>query len=104
FALMHQRFRGKGLYILDEPEAALSPMRQLQLLTRLHELVKMDSQFVIATHSPILLAYPHARILSLDEHGFSETAYRETEHFRVTRRFFDNPEQTLARYLGEEAG
>lgn len=104
FALMHERFRGNGLYILDEPEAALSPMRQLQLLSRLHELVKMKSQFVIATHSPILLAYPHARILMLGDHGYAETPYRETEHFRVTRRFFDNPEQTLAQYLGEEPG
>jgi predicted ATPase len=104
FALMHERFRGNGLYVLDEPEAALSPMRQLQLLRRLHELVKLESQFVIATHSPMLLAYPNARILTLDDNGFAETAYRETEHYRVTRRFFDAPEQTLTRYLEEEPG
>jgi predicted ATPase len=78
-------------------------MRQLELLRRLHELVKLESQFVIATHSPMLLAYPNARILMLDHHGFSETTYRETEHFRVTRRFFEAPEETLARYLKEEA-
>lgn len=102
FALMHERFHGNGLYILDEPEAALSPMRQLQLLRRMHQLVKLESQFVIATHSPMLLAYPNARILMLDDQGFRETTYRDTEHFRVTRRFFDNPEQTLAWYLAEE--
>jgi predicted ATPase len=102
FALMHKRMRGNGLYILDEPEAALSPMRQLQMLSRLHELVRLQSQFVIATHSPILLAYPQARILVLDENGYAETSYRETEHFRITRRFFDNPEGTLAQYLGEK--
>jgi predicted ATPase len=99
FALTHTRLRGNGFYILDEPEAALSPMRQLQLLGRLHELVRLQSQFLIATHSPILLAYPHARILVLDDNGYAETDYRDTEHFRITRRFFDNPEGTLEEYL-----
>jgi predicted ATPase len=104
FALMHERFRGNGLYILDEPEAALSPVRQLQLLRRMHELVKLESQFVIATHSPMLLAYPNARILLLDDNGFQETTYRETEHYKTMRRFFDATEVTLQRYLDEEAG
>ena len=104
FALMHGRFRGNGLYVLDEPEAALSPMRQLQLLRRMDELVKLESQFLIATHSPMLLAYPSARILLLDDAGFREVAYRDTEHYKTTRRFFDAPEQTLRRYLDEEPG
>ena len=66
-ALMNHRFRGQGLYILDEPEAALSPNRQLRILRRMRELVLQESQFIVATHSPILLAYPNAKILLLDQ-------------------------------------
>jgi predicted ATPase len=94
-ALILERFRGKGLYFLDEPEAALSPSRQLALLSRLHDLVEDASQFVIATHSPIVMAYPHARILHLSEAGIAEVAYRDTEHFRVTRRFLADPARML---------
>lgn len=65
------RFSGQGLYILDEPEAALSPMRQLSMLIRMHELVEQGSQFVIATHSPILMAYPESTIYSLTQEGFT---------------------------------
>jgi predicted ATPase len=91
---MH-RFRGKGLYILDEPEAALSPKRQLALLRRLRQLVQQDSQFIIATHSPILLAYPNARILVLDEQGYRATPYQETEHYRISKSFLDDPSAGL---------
>ena len=82
FALVMRRFRGKGLYILDEPEAALSPKRQLMMLRRMRQLVHQDSQFIVATHSPILLAYPNARIFVLSEQGYAATEYLQTEHYR----------------------
>src|SRR5688572_20141665 len=88
-ALVQNRFRGNGLYVLDEPEAALSPVRQMALLSRLHELVLARSQFIIATHSPILLAFPHAAIYELSPDGARLTTYEETEHFRVTRDFLN---------------
>ncbi len=71
FSLFMNRFSGQGLYILDEPEAALSPMRQLSMLIRMHELAEQGSQFVIATHSPILMAYPESTIYSLTQEGFT---------------------------------
>lgn len=94
-ALMTERFGGKGIYILDEPEAALSPQRQLAVLARMHDLVLDDSQFIIATHSPILMAYPEARIYHCGANGLSEVAYEETEHFRITRDFLANPRRML---------
>ena len=97
FALIMHRFRGSGLYLLDEPEAALSPSRQLQLLRRMRELVLQDSQFIIATHSPILLAYPNARILALDPEGYREKSYIETDHYKVTKAFLDDPEEAIRR-------
>lgn len=98
--LMH-RFGGKGVYILDEPEAALSPTRQLALLRRLHELVLDDSQFIIATHSPILMSYPHAKILLVEE-GYREIPYTETEHFQVMKDFMACPERTLQYILDSD--
>ena len=98
-SLVKHRFWANGLYVLDEPEAALSPQRQLALLTAMHELVREGCQFIIATHSPILLAYPRARILHLSERGIVETAYEETEHFALTRDFLVNRERYLARLL-----
>jgi predicted ATPase len=100
-SLMQHRFGGHGLYILDEPEAALSPTRQLALLARLHQLVQANSQFIIATHSPILMAYPEADILQITEDGLQRAAYRDTEHDIVTRAFLDNPQRQLDRVLGE---
>jgi predicted ATPase len=94
FALFDNRFRGDGLYILDEPEAALSPQRQLSFLARLHELVLARSQFIIATHSPILLGYPDAWIYQASERGLDRVDYEETEHFQVTRNFL-NRRQTF---------
>ena len=94
-ALMTERFGGQGMYILDEPEAALSPQRQLAVLSRIHDLVLDDSQFIIATHSPILMAYPDACIYLCSKDGVSEVAYEETEHFQVTRDFLANPERML---------
>lgn len=95
FALFMNRLGGDGLYILDEPEAALSPTRQLAFLSRLHELVRAGSQFLIATHSPILMAYPDAAIYLLDNGAPNLIAYRETEHYRVTRNFLTRTGQML---------
>ena len=93
-ALAMNRFGGQGLYILDEPEAALSPQRQLSLLSIINELVEdRASQFVIATHSPILMAYPNALIYRLGAHGIDRVAYEDTEHYRITRDFLSSPER-----------
>jgi predicted ATPase len=103
FALFRNRFRDHGLYLMDEPEAALSPKRQLQFLTLLHDFVRRGGQFVIATHSPIILSYPQARIYSLDVEGVREVAYTDTEHYRVAQGFFSNPKRSLAVLLAEKA-
>ena len=93
-ALATHRFRGHGLYILDEPEAALSPRRQLALLAIMNEHVEeRSSQFVIATHSPILMAYPNALIYRLGPTGIERVAYEETEHYTITRDFLSSPER-----------
>jgi predicted ATPase len=93
-ALAMHRFGGDGLYILDEPEAALSPQRQLTLLSIVNNLVEdRASQFVIATHSPILIAYPEALIYRLAPNGIERVAYEDTEHFRITRDFLNSPER-----------
>src|SRR6185369_1554689 len=78
-AMLSTRLRGNGLYLLDEPEAALSPMRQLTMLTVLHRLVGAGAQLIIATHSPILLAYPNATILQFGEHPVAQIAFDETD-------------------------
>lgn len=96
-SLLTYRFGGKGLYILDEPEAALSPTRQLALLRKLHELVMDDSQFIIATHSPIIMSYPNSTIYSLDD-DYKKIEYQETEHYRVMKDFINNPVGML-RYI-----
>lgn len=92
-ALLMNRFSGNGFYILDEPEAALSPTRQMAALARIHQLVEQGAQFVISTHSPILMAYPDAWIYSLDAvdaGGITRVSYKETEHYQVTRDFLNN--------------
>jgi predicted ATPase len=94
-ALMLERFGAQGLYILDEPEAALSPQRQLAVLSRMHDLVLDQSQFIIATHSPILMAYPDACIYRCDSEGLTQVAYQDTDHFKVTREFLANPQRML---------
>lgn len=93
-ALMLNRFRGSGLYLLDEPEAALSPSRQMTLLARMHSLVQGGSQFIIATHSPMLMAYPNAQILLLDG-GIKPVDYKQTEHYQITRSFLEAPDRML---------
>jgi predicted ATPase len=97
-ALFEHRFED-GFYLLDEPEAALSPQRQLAFLRILHQLTAPRiAQFVIATHSPILLAFPGATVLSLDEGAIREVSYEETAHFRLTRDFLAAPDRYF-RYL-----
>jgi predicted ATPase len=100
-ALVQNRFFGHGLYILDEPEAALSPLRQLTLIAEISRLVKDDSQFIISTHSPILLAFPDACVYELTNDGIRQTAYRDTEHYSVAKQFLDSPERML-KYLLED--
>jgi predicted ATPase len=94
-ALMMNRFGGQGLYILDEPEAALSPQRQLAALKLIHDLVHRDSQFIVATHSPILMAYPDAWIYDCSSDGVQRIDYRDTEHYRVMHDFIVNPQRML---------
>lgn len=94
-ALLINRFGGNGLYILDEPEAALSPIRQMAMISRMHELVKAKSQFIIATHSPIILSYPNATIYQLGVDGVQPIKYKETEHYQVTRDFLNCPAKML---------
>ena len=89
-ALLVHKFRDRGLYLLDEPEAALSPTRQMAALVAIDQLVRQGSQFIIATHSPILLAYPRAKIIQFDEDGIHETAFEDTEHYAVTRDFLNH--------------
>jgi len=101
-ALVLHRFGGRGLYILDEPEAALSPGRQLAVLRRMHQLVEDDSQFIVATHSPILMAYPGAKVLQLDAAGYREVRYEDTEHYAVTREFLANPARMLAQLFAAD--
>jgi|SRR5690349_19287921 predicted ATPase len=94
-ALMMNRFGGHGLYLLDEPEAALSPQRQLAVLSRVHDLVQEESQFVIATHSPILMAYPDSCIYSFSRQGVEKVDYYQTEHYLVMRDFLAHPKRML---------
>jgi predicted ATPase len=98
-ALLENRFGRKGFYVLDDPEAALSPRRQLTMLAVLRNLLEDNEeiQFLIATHSPILLAYPGAQILSFDDGAIHEIAYRETSAYQVVARFVSRPEV----YLGQ---
>jgi len=93
--LLNDRFGGHGLYLLDEPEAALSPARQLALLVRLHDLVEQGAQFIIATHSPIIMAFPNATILQLTEGGIRRVKYTDTEHYTITRMFLNDHERML---------
>jgi predicted ATPase len=101
-SLAVNRFRSDGLYILDEPEAALSLRGNLALMRRMHELTADGSQFVISTHSPILLGYPEARILVLSEEGITETRYQETEQYELTRSFLDDRDRFLHHLFADD--
>jgi len=95
FSLFLHRLYGHWIYLFNEPEAALSPQRQLTFLVRMHELIGQKSQFIIATHSPILLAYPHAKIIQITETGFEEIAFKKTAHYEIYKNFLNNPEYML---------
>ena len=99
FAVMMHRFGGHGFYVLDEPEAALSPSRQLAMISRIHQLVGMRSQLVIATHSPILMAYPNSRIYQIGANSLERVSWQDTEHYIVAKRFLNDPEKQLSRLL-----
>lgn len=100
-ALVLHRLGGQGLYLFDEPEAALSPTRQMSFLAAMHGLVEQGSQFIIATHSPILLGYPDATIYLFTDRAISQVPYKETEHYMITRSFLNNPEGMLRELLSE---
>jgi predicted ATPase len=101
-AVLLNKLRGNGIYLMDEPEAALSPNRQLAALSAIHQLVEEHSQFIIATHSPILLSYPHAKIFQFDRSGVSEVAFEDTEHFAVTKDFLNNYPRRLEQLLCDD--
>lgn len=97
------RFRGRSLFLLDEPEAALSPTRQLTFLRIIHELVSDgNAQFIIATHSPILLGYPNCDIFSFDHHPIQKVDYEMTEHYQITKYFLQNREKMLEELFQKE--
>ncbi|MCC7123759.1 MAG: AAA family ATPase [Acidobacteria bacterium] len=101
-ALFNNRFE-QGVYLLDEPEAALSPQRQLSFLRIVHDMAAPGhAQFIIATHSPILLAYPGATIFSLDGDTIERVQYQETKHFLITRDFLSGPERFFKHLFGKE--
>lgn len=102
-ALVQHRFRGNGLYILDEPESALSPLRQLTLLAEINRLVAQKAQFIIATHSPILLAYPGAFIYQIHADGMDAVKYEDCGHYQLTKQFLENPKQFMAHLFQDDA-
>jgi predicted ATPase len=95
FATFMNKFKGNGLYILDEPEAALSPMRQMAMISRIDDLVQQHSQFIIATHSPIIIGYPNAIILQISSNGIDVVEYEKTEHYIVMKEFINNRKKML---------
>ncbi len=101
-ALVENRFGGQGLYILDEPEAAMSPRGIIRLMQNMDELVRKDSQFIIATHSPMLLTFPGAEIYQIREEGIDSVRFQDTDHYRTTVRFLQNPESAVDEILGRE--
>lgn len=101
-SLLQHRMGGNGLYFLDEPEAALSPSRQFSMLTRVNQLCQADSQFIIATHSPIIMAYPEAYIYLISENEIKEVQYKDTEHYQLTKYFLDNPDKVLKEVINDK--
>ena len=102
-SLFSNRMNAKGIYILDEPEAALSPQRQLALLAIINELEKTgQAQFFVATHSPLLMAYPNAQLLHIDDGEIVEKNYKATTHFQVMARFFANPDDYIRAFLRQD--
>ena len=101
-ALVENRFGGQGLYILDEPEAAMSPRGIIRLMQNMDELVRKDSQFIIATHSPMLMAFPDAEVYQIKENGIDSVRFQDTDHYRTAVRFLQNPESAVDEILGRE--
>jgi predicted ATPase len=101
FSILQHRLGAEGVYVFDEPEAALSPSRQMSVLTLMHDLVRDHSQFVISTHSPILMAYPHSYIYLLTEKGIKRVNYEDTDHYRITRDFLNRHEKMMHYLLSE---
>lgn len=95
-------FMGNGLYIFDEPEAALSPTGILKLISLIHNLENKNSQFIISTHSPMLLAYPNALIYEITGNGITPVKYNETMHYTLTRRFLEKPDEMLNLLLDKD--
>ncbi len=102
-ALAENRFGGKGLYILAEPEAALSPRGIIRLMQKMDELVQDDSQFIVSTHSPMLLCFPDAEICRITDRGIDSVRFQVTDHYRTTVRFLQNSESAVAEILGRPA-
>lgn len=100
--LLVERFAPRGLYLLDEPEAALSVHGQLQFLVRLHDLVEQGCQFVIATHSPLLMAYPDAVIYRFDDDGPAETRWNDIDTVHITKDFLDDPQGFMCELLADD--
>jgi predicted ATPase len=103
FSTFLHRFGGNGLYVLDEPEAALSPFRQMALLARIHDLVRAGSQFIVSTHSPILMAYPDSVLYYLTPDGIDTRTLEETEHFQVMKEFLSNPKRMIGELLRDDS-
>jgi len=101
FSTFMNRFEGNGIYILDEPEAALSPLRQLSMLSRIHELINQHSQFIIATHSPLLMSYPSSKIVELTNDGLKESTLEETGHYKIMKQFFDDKDRLIHHLLND---
>ncbi|WP_350027980.1 AAA family ATPase [Pedobacter sp. B4-66] len=102
WALFMNRFGGSGLYILDEPESALSITRQMAMLAQMDKLVNKRSQFIITTHSPIILAYPDAIIYQMTPEGINKVKYKETDTYQLYKGFLDNPEQMTSILLDDQ--
>jgi len=100
--LFQSRFVPGGLYLLDEPEAPLSPQSQLSLLAMIGDMISQDAQFIIATHSPLLLAFPDAQIYSFDRIPVQAVAYEELDHVRITRDFLNAPNRYLTQILKKD--
>jgi predicted ATPase len=102
--IFRNKIRDKGIYVFDEPEAALSPARQIDFVKLIYEKAQTDyTQFIIATHSPFIMAYPGACILHLTPRGLVEKSYKETENFRILQEFYSDPSGFMRRVLEEEA-
>lgn len=101
-AVMQNRFGSRGIYLLDEPESALSPARQLAALRIIHQLSAAGTQFIIASHSPIIMGYPHARLYELGEHGIGETDFERTDHYAITLRFLRDRAGILETLLADD--